>query len=233
LPDQDMTVDGAGGHSKLVSNYEAEVIENLMLEDIMRGMEARKEIEWRFARLSSLMSKYEAEQYWRRRGFVSMNSFIEWMSSRTGASRSSLYGALWVGRRLQPHLDESTMRGIGKSKLYILAGQVVDGTKPRPEMVALAETSSVVEFEALVRSRAPLLEGESPSDLKMASVGPFVVTAAEKRAFKETLELGRRIEGVESEGRLLMMMCELAHAYWLEQESAAPEASNPEVEGMK
>lgn len=223
MSDQGITV---GDRGELLPDYDAEVLESLMLEDIMRGMEARREIEWRFARLSSLMAKYEREQYWRRRGFVSMNAFIEWMSERTGSSRSSLYGSLWVGRRLQPHLDETTMRSIGKSKLYILAGQVRDGTRPKADMVRMAETMPVVEFEAVVRSKTPLLEGERLSDLRLAAVGPFAVTAADKRAFQETMELGRKVEGIDSEGRLFMMMVDIARAHWQEEDSVGP--SSPE-----
>lgn len=199
----------------------------LAVEDVERSIDAelawnrdvKRQGEWRYANLARLLSLYEGNQFWRARGFSSMNEFLNDKADRFEVSRGTMYSALWVGQRLGPYLTDDQMKAIGKSKLLTLSRMTHEGTPPPERLVELALSAIKCEdFEARCMGSVPLLEGETHADLDVKKISPFFISAGEKEAFDAMLALARRREGVKSRNRVFAMMIEICLAHWTEEE---------------
>jgi len=172
--------------------------------------------EWRFAVLARALAEFEDWERWRET-WASMNAFLEAKAQQFGVKRSSIYGALWVGRRLAPHLSEADMREFGKSKLYVLASATGDDGLPPPAMlIEKAKTLNVDSLKALVKK--PLLEGEMAEDLELVKLGPYYIPKAEKPLADEVFGWVREHEGLEAPGQALIVIFQAAQAEFQHQE---------------
>ena len=200
-------------------------LERQIDEELKWGLDTRKESEWRFARLARNLAAYEDNELWRGR-HQSMNAFLEQRAEKCQVKRSTIYGVLHVGRRLAPHLTDEQMRQIGKSKLYLIANQTSDDSPPAKDLVkkALDEKVSFKEFESYVKGKKLLLPGEKVEDFDLQKVQAFWVSRQDHELVEKVFALARRIESVESRDKIFVMMCEIAHAHWLNEEQAQEEA---------
>lgn len=198
---------------------EDEALERIITDELTWSVEVRDQVEWRFGRFARALAAFEERRCWARRGFSSINSYIDRKAEQTGVSRSTVYGALWVGRRIAPHMSEEQMKRLGKSKLYLIANHMRDdGLPPPPEMVQAAESMNVEQFEASLKR--PLLAGEVPEDLELAKVAPFWVSRQDYEMLREVFELVRRTEGIESRNQALVFIFEVARGELLANQTA-------------
>lgn len=193
----------------------AQELEAIIDSELGWANQARGESEWRFAVLARALAEYEDWERWRET-WSSMNAFLEAKAAQFGVKRSSIYGALWVGRRLAPHLTEAEMRELGKSKLYVLASATRDDGLPPPAfLVEKAKILNVDSLKALVKK--PLLEGETDADLELVKLGPYYIRKADKPLIDECFAWVKEHAALEDSGEALIVIFQAAQAEFRHQ----------------
>ena len=202
----------------------AQELEAIIDSELGWANQARGESEWRFAVLARALAEYEDWERWRET-WSSMNAFLEAKAAQFGVKRSSIYGALWVGLRLAPHLTEAEMREFGKSKLYVLASATRDDGLPPPAfLVEKAKTLNVDSLKALVKK--PLLEGETDADLELIKLGPYFIRKADKPLIDECFAWVKEHAALEDSGEALIVIFQAAQAEFQHQSSSVEATGN-------